>query len=150
MRWMLRAMRVLSHQRSAATPPLSVALDSDVSNNLKMADKNIFTAAEESPRVQSILMTAVRVLRTVLTIGIPVVLVRVLDQSTFGAYKQIGLISMVALGVLGLGLPASLFYFVPRLSERSQTFVVQTAVVFVATSAVGGVVLAFSTETLAR
>lgn len=105
---------------------------------------------EESLRMQSILMTGVRVLRALLTIGIPIVLVRVLDQETFGVYKQISLISMTAVGILSLSLPASLFYFVPRMPERSQAFVLQTMVVFSIVSAIGGAVVALNPELLAR
>lgn len=112
--------------------------------------QSTFFKAEESLRVQSLFMTGVRVLRAILTIGIPIVLVRVLPQETFGVYKQVGLISTAVLALLSLSLPASLFYFVPRLPARSQVFVVQTAAVFVVTSAVGGLVVAFNDAMLAR
>ena len=109
-----------------------------------------FAKVEQSLRAQSIIMTLARVLRTVLTIGIPIVLVRVLDQETFGAYKQIGLLASTALVVLNFGLPASLYYFVPRMPERSQTFMVQTALVFSIVSVAAGVALALGGAVLAR
>jgi len=105
---------------------------------------------EDSLRVQSILMTGVRMLRTLLTIAIPIVLVRVLAQSDFGTYKQIVLISTTALGLLSLGLPASLFYFIPRQPERSQVFITQTALVFALTSAIGGLLVGFNPGLLER
>lgn len=115
-----------------------------------MSSDGGFAKVEHSLRAQSIVMTMARVLRTILTIGIPIVMVRVLDQETFGAYKQIGLIASAALAILSLGLPPSLYYFVPRLPEKSQTFVVQTAIVFAAIGIVGGVVLVLSDALLAR
>lgn len=95
-------------------------------------------------------MTMARILRTILTVGIPIVMVRVLDQETFGAYKQIGLIASAALAILSLGLPPSLYYFVPRLPEKSQTFVVQTAIVFGIVGAIGGLALVLGDALLAR
>lgn len=115
-----------------------------------MAKESSFVKVEQSLRAQSIVMTMARVLRTILTIGIPVVLVRVLDQETFGAYKQIGLLATSALVVLNLGLPPSLYYFVPRLPERSQTFIVQTAIVFSVISVVAGLALALADTVLAQ
>lgn len=109
-----------------------------------------FSKVEGSLRTQSILMTTVRVLRTVLTIGIPIVLVRVLDQADFGAYKQVGLIATTALSILALGLSSSLFYFIPRAPARSQAFILQTAAVFAITSVAGGLALAFNSDLLAR
>lgn len=115
-----------------------------------MTRESSFVKVEQSLRTQSIIMTMARVLRTVLTIGIPVVLVRVLDQETFGAYKQIGLLATSALVVLNLGLPPSLYYFVPRLPERSQVFIVQTAIVFASISAVAGLAFVLGDAMLAR
>jgi len=109
-----------------------------------------FAKVEQSLRMQSITMTLARVLRTILTIAIPIVLVRVLDQETFGAYKQIGLIASAALAILSLGLPPSLYYFVPRLPEKSQIFVVQTAIVFAVVGVIGGVALVLGGDLLAR
>lgn len=109
-----------------------------------------FAKVEHSLRMQSIVMTMARVLRTILTIAIPVVMVRVLDQETFGAYKQIGLIASAALAILSLGLPPSLYYFVPRLPEKSQIFVVQTAIVFAVVGIIGGVALVLGDSLLAR
>ncbi len=118
---------------------------------MKIANGNSgFAKVEQSLRAQSIVMTLARVLRTILTIGIPIVMVRVLDQETFGAYKQIGLIASAALAILSLGLPPSLYYFVPRLPGKSQIFVVQTAIVFAAVGIIGGVALVFSDALLAR
>ena len=115
-----------------------------------MTSRGEITAVEESPRTQSLLMTGVRIIRAVLTMGVPIVLVRVLSQSEFGAYKQISLITMTAAGVLSLALPSSLFYFVPRVPERSQRLIVQTTLVFGLTGIVGGVLIALNSRLLAQ
>lgn len=44
---------------------------------------------------------------------IPLVLVRVLEQATFGAYKQYFLLATSVVPILALGIPYSLYYFVP-------------------------------------
>lgn len=60
--------------------------------------------------------------------AIPIVLVRLLDQDTFGHYKQLFLIAGTAFAILTLGLPASLYYFVPRAaSGEAGSFHRQTA-----------------------
>ena len=47
------------------------------------------------------------------TFMIPVVLVRVLDQSQFGTYKQLFLIYATMFGIAPLGLAESRYYFLP-------------------------------------
>lgn len=85
-------------------------------------------AADDSLRVQSVFVTLARALRTVFAIAVPIVLVRTLDPSTFGQYKQISLLTTTAVGVLTLGIPASLYYFVPRSPAASQSLLVRSFV----------------------
>lgn len=54
----------------------------------------------------------------VFTFFIPLILVRVLEQSTFGAYKQYFLLATSAVPILALGIPYSLYYFVPGEGEH--------------------------------
>lgn len=82
---------------------------------------------EQSRRWQSIWITAARMAAAVFTMAIPMVLARVLDQTTFGHYKQLFLIAGTASALLTLGIPGSLYYFVPRSPENSQRFQVQSA-----------------------
>jgi O-antigen/teichoic acid export membrane protein len=98
-------------------------------------------AVEESGRVQSVVMAIARVVSSLLAMGIPIVLVRVLSQSTFGNYKQIFLFADTAQNILLLGIPGSLYYFVPRSSQQSQRFMVQSAVLLGILGLVGGAAL---------
>jgi O-antigen/teichoic acid export membrane protein len=50
----------------------------------------------------------------VATFLVPLVLVRVFDQTTFGTYKQLFLIYATLYGVAQVGVAESLYYFVPR------------------------------------
>ncbi len=55
--------------------------------------------------------------------GVPLILVRALDQSTFGQYKQYYLIATTAAQIGALGLPWSLFYFLPAEGARRGRYV---------------------------
>lgn len=81
---------------------------------------------ETSARSQSLWMSAARVFAGVLTIGIPLVLVRTLSKADFGLYKEIFLIAVTAETLLSLGVPGSLYYFVPKDRERSHRYQTQS------------------------
>src|SRR5690554_3309249 len=49
-----------------------------------------------------------------ITLLIPVVLARALSVSDYGTFKQFFLVSSTLYLVLGLGVPQSLYYFLPR------------------------------------
>ena len=54
----------------------------------------------------------------VLSFALPLLLVRQLDQTSFGLYKQVFLLVGTAVNVLPLGFHMSAFYFLPREIER--------------------------------
>lgn len=81
---------------------------------------------EDSGRSHSLWVTSARVVGAAITMAIPLVLVRVLDQSTFGMYKELFLLGATAVTFLQVGVPASLYYFVPRDEDGSQQFFVQS------------------------
>jgi O-antigen/teichoic acid export membrane protein len=66
----------------------------------------------------ALLLMAGRVMAFAVTFFIPVVLVRVFDQTEFGTYKQLFLIYATLFGVAQIGMAESLFYFLP--SEREK------------------------------
>lgn len=80
---------------------------------------------EDSLAVQSIILTAARTAGFVITFAIPIILVRVFDQSGFGIYKQLFLIIGTALPILNVGMYASLFYFIPRDEGEGHRYVMQ-------------------------
>ncbi len=79
--------------------------------------------AEVSPQKSSLTVRAAWIMaaRTaafVLSFALPLLLVRRLDQTAFGQYKQVFLIVATAINVLPLGFHMSAFYFLPRERER--------------------------------
>ena len=78
------------------------------------------------------------------TFAIPVVLVRLFSQYEFGVYKQIFLLNGVLLSVLGMGIPCSLLYFLPRDVKTRGTYIFQTIILL----SVIGVALAIGVITL--
>lgn len=105
---------------------------------------------EESRRLQSIWLTVARMTAAVFTMAIPMVLTRVLDQTTFGYYKQLFLIATTVSALLTLGLPGSLYYFVPRSPENGQRYQVQSALMLSVLGLVGGAVIILATPTIQR
>jgi len=67
-----------------------------------------------------------RVLSAAITFGLPLALVRLVDPTGFGTYKQFFLVSTTALLVGQLGLTQSLFYFLPREKESGGSYAAQT------------------------
>ena len=62
---------------------------------------------------------------------IPVVLVRLLDQTDFGTYKQIFLIASTLYGIGQLGMAESLFYFLPISPRHSARFVANSVLALI-------------------
>jgi O-antigen/teichoic acid export membrane protein len=88
-------------------------------------------------------VAAARLLSAVLGIATPVILVRALDQTEFGQYKQAFLVAGTAVAVMSFGLPGSLYYFVPRSAARAQRYLSQTLLLLCAFGALSaGAVLA--------
>ena len=73
---------------------------------------------ESSLTVRAAWIMSARTVAFVLSFGLPLLLVRRLDQTAFGLYKQVFLLVGTALTVLPLGFHMSAFYFLPRERER--------------------------------
>lgn len=71
----------------------------------------------------------------------PIVLVRVFAPEEFGLYKQLFLIQGTFAAMLTLGLPASLFYFVPRHPDERHLYLSQTLFVLLAVGLACGLAL---------
>ncbi len=81
--------------------------------------KTIKTTAEEpqGPRgltQRAALLMAANVIATVISFALPLVLVRTMNQSEYGLYKQAFQIMLSALGLLNLQVAVSVFYFTAR------------------------------------
>lgn len=75
------------------------------------------------------LLMSGRSLGFVATFIVPLVLVRVFDQSEFGTYKQIFLIYSTLYGVAQLGMAESLFYFLPLAPYRGGNYVLNSLLI---------------------
>ena len=73
--------------------------------------------------VPALLLMSGRLLGFAVSFLIPVMLVRLLDQSDFGTYKQIFLIAITLYGIGQLGMAESLFYFLPLAPRNGPRFV---------------------------
>src|SRR5205823_4467838 len=78
-----------------------------------------------------------RVLALCITLATPLVVVRVFSQADFGLYKQLFLLQSMLCMMLSLGLPWSLYYFLPREGARRGTFVSQTLVLLTIVGGLG-------------
>lgn len=52
--------------------------------------------------------------------ALPMVMVRLLDQGDYGTYQQLLLVNSMALGLLTLGLPSSIYYFYNRIDANQK------------------------------
>jgi O-antigen/teichoic acid export membrane protein len=86
---------------------------------------------------------AARTLAFAFSFGLPLLLVRRLDQHQFGLYKQVFLLVMTAINVLPLGVEMSAFYFLPRMRERRERsrIVCNILLFYLATTGIAGLVL---------
>jgi O-antigen/teichoic acid export membrane protein len=88
-------------------------------------------------------LLAARLAGAVLTLGVPMVLARVLVPAEYGTFKQAWLLAQTLALVLPMGLTQSLYYFVPRDPLRRDHYVAQTLWSHLALGAVAaGLVLA--------
>ncbi|HEX8185607.1 MAG TPA: oligosaccharide flippase family protein [Blastocatellia bacterium] len=68
--------------------------------------------------IRAALLAAARVIGFALALPLPLVLVRTLDQSEFGLYKQVFQILQTSLALLGLHVSLSAYYFMPRHPDK--------------------------------
>lgn len=93
---------------------------------------------------QSLLLIVGRLTGFVFAFGIPVALTRLLDQGSFGGYKQFFLVAGLLVGILPLGLDASLYFFIPQHRERAGHYLAQAAATAVGIgTATGGLLWLF-------
>src|ERR1700751_6071378 len=78
------------------------------------------TTVKQPPRlgVQAFWLTASKFVAGILTIGLPVLLVRLMAQTEYGIFKEAFLFVSTATNVATFGVGMSAFYFMPRNPER--------------------------------
>lgn len=93
---------------------------------------------EAAPSVQSLLLALSRVLKAGFALVVPIFLARSLDQASFGHYREIALVSLSAVMVLSIGLPASLYHLVPAAPRDGRALFVQSALLMGVAGLLGG------------
>ena len=78
--------------------------------------------AAQSLTLRALLLMCAKTAGFALTIVLPVLLVRLLDQNTFGTYRQVFLIAATAQSVLPLSFGMSAYYFLPRYKGDSARY----------------------------
>lgn len=92
---------------------------------------NDLTKVSPSLTSQTIWLLTARLAAFVLTLMLPIILVRIFDKAQIGTYRQIFLVVGTAINVLPLGFTMSAFYYLPRERER-RGLIVMNIVVFLA------------------
>jgi O-antigen/teichoic acid export membrane protein len=87
---------------------------------------------------------------TVFGFGLPLLLVRLLDQASFGTYKQFWLVASNAYLMLQMGLTASLYYFLPRRDGKGAAWLTQAVATVTGFGALGGIAVYLARFALAR
>jgi O-antigen/teichoic acid export membrane protein len=78
----------------------------------------------------------------VLTLVLPITLVRIFDKAQIGTYRQIFLVVGTAINVLPLGFTMSAFYYLPRERERRGLIVMNIVLFLAAVGLLAGLVVA--------
>ncbi len=77
----------------------------------------------------AIIITIGKVIVKISELVLGLILVRLLTKNDYGSYRQVWLIYATLSGILLLGIPASIYYFVPTLTEeKKRTFIFQTVI----------------------
>ena len=83
--------------------------------------------------------------------ALPMLMVRVLDQHDYGTYQQLLLVSSMALSLLMLGLPSSVFYFYNRIElARRPALICQTLGLLVLAGTIAALGIAVGAPVIAR
>jgi len=93
-------------------------------------------------RMQFVLMLAAGVASQVVSIAVSMILVRHLTKETFGIFSQVNFLIQFTSMILIAGIPGSVLYFYPRLSEEQKKgFFIQTIAILAFFGTVGSVIL---------
>ena len=78
-----------------------------------------------------------KVSHTLIMLIIPIILTRFITKNEFGTYRQIFLILNILITIFVLGVPKSIYYFLPRLSPQKQwSFIFQSFLFLVITGTI--------------
>jgi len=77
----------------------------------------------------TVTLIVARTLSFAVTFFIPVILVRVFSQATFGAYKQVFLLYVICYAIAQVGMAESLYYFIPSEPARAGRVVINSVII---------------------
>ncbi|MDH4275570.1 MAG: oligosaccharide flippase family protein, partial [Gammaproteobacteria bacterium] len=82
---------------------------------------------------------------------LPVVLVRLLTKEDYGTYQQLLLVGSLAVGIMTMGFPASIYYFYKQYAgePRQRAFVLQVVLLFLVSGIVTSAVIYFARDFIA-
>jgi len=79
------------------------------------------------------------------------IVVRLLTKGDYGTYRQVWLVYSTLSGILLLGIPRSIYYFVPTLSEdKKRTFIIQTILILAGIGLFTSSIIFLSSSHIAR
>ena len=90
------------------------------------------TAQTMNHRREAFALTLATAFDRVVLFGMPLVLTRLLSVSDFGQYRTFWLVTLTVSGLAPLGMPRSLFYFLPRASPGDRRPFLDNTVLFLA------------------
>ena len=77
----------------------------------------------------TVTLIAARTLSFAVTFFIPVILSRVFDLATFGAYKQVFLLYVIVYAMAQVGMAESLYYFIPSDPAKAGRIVMNSVII---------------------
>ena len=77
----------------------------------------------------TVTLIAARTLSFAVTFFIPVILVRLFDLATFGAYKQVFLLYVIVYAIAQVGMAESLYYFIPSDPAKAGRIVTNSVII---------------------
>ena len=102
-------------------------------------------------RTRSLIITASRAMTSAVALIVAVFLVRLVSKEVFGTYRQVMLVATFLVSALGIHLPQSLFYFVPKLGPGKRRLVLsQTLIATASIGLVSAVVMLVGAEWIGR
>lgn len=101
-------------------------------------------------RYRTLLIAASKGATQLVTIGSVMALVRLISQEEVGTYRQVMLVIVFLTSILGMNLPASLFYFVPKLGpDHRRPLVYHLMLLTLASAAVTALLVFFGADIIA-
>lgn len=90
---------------------------------------------------RSIVLATARLMNQVLLMLSPIVLVRLLEISEYGRYRQFTVTAMFVISIAGFSIAGNINYFVARFPQRAATYITNSCLLLLAGSSLAGLAL---------